>query len=116
VALPLRQRFRGIDVREALLLRGPNGWTEFSPFTEYGDAEAAAWLAAAIDFGWGELPATVRDVVRVNATMPVVTPEQVAGVLAAFPGCRTVKVKVADPGTTLPDDVARVARVRELLG
>ena len=53
VALPLVTRFRGIDVREAMLLRGPNGWTEFSPFPEYDDAEAATWLAGAIDFGWG---------------------------------------------------------------
>ncbi|MDF2575867.1 MAG: O-succinylbenzoate synthase, partial [Agromyces sp.] len=27
VALPLVTRFRGIDVREALLLEGPRGWT-----------------------------------------------------------------------------------------
>ena len=53
VALPLVTRFRGIEVREAMLLRGPNGWTEFSPFLEYDDAESSAWLAAAIDFGWG---------------------------------------------------------------
>ena len=57
VALPLRTRFRGIDVREAVLFEGPDGWTEFSPFVEYDDAEAAAWLAAAIDFGWREPPA-----------------------------------------------------------
>ncbi|TQL44984.1 O-succinylbenzoate synthase [Homoserinimonas aerilata] len=116
VALPLRQRFRGIDTREAMLIEGPNGWTEFSPFTEYDDAEAATWLAAAIDFGWGPLPAVMRPTVRVNATMPVVEPARVADVLARFPGCRTVKVKVADPGSTLADDVARVAKVRELLG
>ena len=34
VALPMRVRFRGLDVREALLLRGPAGWGEFSPFVE----------------------------------------------------------------------------------
>ena len=44
VALPMRVRFRGITTREALVLRGPQGWTEFSPFVEYEDAEAAAWL------------------------------------------------------------------------
>ena len=42
VALPMVTRFRGITVREALLTRGPRGWTEFSPFVEYGDEEAAA--------------------------------------------------------------------------
>ncbi|MGH7606529.1 MAG: O-succinylbenzoate synthase, partial [Gemmatimonadales bacterium] len=28
-ALPLRTRFRGITVREGMLLRGPAGWGEF---------------------------------------------------------------------------------------
>ncbi|RIJ01730.1 O-succinylbenzoate synthase, partial [Clavibacter nebraskensis] len=28
VALPLRTRFRGLDVREAVLIEGPLGWTE----------------------------------------------------------------------------------------
>lgn len=116
VSLPLVTRFRGIDVREALLLEGPSGWTEFSPFAEYEDAESSAWLAAAIEFGWGTLATPLRDSILVNATMPAVSPDRVAGVLARFPGCRTVKVKVADPGQTLADDVARVAAVRELLG
>lgn len=116
VALPLRTRFRGITVREAAILSGPNGATEFSPFAEYGDAEAAAWLAAAIDFGWGELPPVLRDRVAVNATMPAVGPERVAEILARFPGCRTVKVKVAEPGQGLAADVARVRAVRELAG
>ena len=43
VALPMRVRFRGVDVRETVLLRGPAGWGEFGPFPEYGDAEAGAW-------------------------------------------------------------------------
>jgi len=116
IQLPLVTRFRGIDVREALLVEGPNGWTEFSPFAEYDDVESAAWLRAAIDFGWAPLPPALRDSVRVNATMPAVSPDRVAGVLARFPGCRTVKIKVADRGQTLADDVARVAAVRELLG
>ena len=116
VALPLVTRFRGIDVREALLVEGPNGWTEFSPFAEYDDVESAAWLRATIDFGWSEPTPPLRDSVRVNATMPAVTADRVAGVLARFPGCRTVKVKVADRGQTLADDVARVAAVRELMG
>lgn len=116
VALPLATRFRGVDVREALLLRGPSGWAEFSPFTEYGDAEAATWLAAAIDYGWGPEPALRREVVPVNATLPAVGPERVAEVLDRFGATRTVKVKVAERGQTLADDVARVKAVRERLG
>jgi len=116
VALPLVTRFRGIDVREAMLLRGPNGWTEFSPFTEYDDAESAAWLAAAIEFGWGVTPRAVRDSIPVNATLPAVDADHVDEVLARFPGARTVKVKVAERGQTLRDDVARVRATRAFLG
>lgn len=116
VAIPLRRRFRGIDVREALLLEGPAGWTEFSPFVEYDDAEASAWLAAAIDFGWNAPPAARRDRIPVNATLPAVGADDVPAVLALYPGCRTVKVKVAERGQTLADDVARVAAARAALG
>ncbi|GAA3642618.1 o-succinylbenzoate synthase [Microbacterium awajiense] len=116
VALPLRTRFRGVGVREALLLQGPQGWTEFSPFPEYDDVEAAMWLTAAIDYGWNPQPAGVRTTVRVNATVPAVAAASVAGVLARFPGCRTAKVKVAERGQTLADDVERVAAVRAALG
>lgn len=118
VALPMATRFRGVDVREALLMRGPAGWTEFSPFVEYADAEAAAWLAAAIDFGWGDprLPSGAPARIRVNATLPAIGPDAVDAVLERFPGCRTVKVKVAESGQSLADDVARVAQARAYLG
>lgn len=116
VSLPLTTRFRGIEHREAMLLRGPAGWTEFSPFVEYEDAEASAWLAAAIDFGWHSAPVPRRSEIRVNATVPAVAPDAVPAVLARFDGCRTVKVKVAEPGGTLADDVTRVRAVRETMG
>src|SRR6187402_933102 len=116
VSLGMRQRFRGIDTREAVLIEGPQGWTEFSPFVEYSDEEASAWLAAAIDFGWEPAPAIFRSSSRVNATLPSVGPGEVAAVLDRFPGCRTVKVKVAEPGQVIADDVARVAAAREYLG
>lgn len=116
VSLPLAARFRGILVREAMVFEGPEGWTEFSPFIEYGDAEAATWLAGAIDYGWTAAPTPVRECVGVNATMPAVAASEVAGLLARYDGCRTVKVKVAEPGQTLADDVARVRAVRESMG
>ncbi len=31
-AIPMRTRFRGITVREGMLIRGPLGWGEFCPF------------------------------------------------------------------------------------
>lgn len=109
-------RFRGITIREAVLFEGPEGWTEFSPFVEYDDAEAASWLRAAIDFGWRTTPTSHRDRIPVNATMPAVPARDVDAVLARYPGARTAKVKVAEPGQTLADDVARVRAVREALG
>lgn len=116
VALPMTTRFRGVDVREALLFEGPEGWAEFSPFVEYADAEASVWLASAIDYAWNAQPTALRQSIGVNATVPAVAAAEVAGVLARFPGCRTAKVKVADPGQPLSDDVARVRAVRDALG
>ena len=116
VSLPLASRFRGIEVREALVMLGPHGWTEFSPFVEYDDTEAAVWLAAAIDFGWNSPPAALRDVIPVNATLPAIAASQVPDILDRFAGCRTVKVKVAEPGQSLADDVARVSATRDYLG
>lgn len=116
VALPMNTRFRGVDVREALLFEGPQGWAEFSPFVEYGDAEAATWLQAAVDFAWNAQPAPLRDRIPVNATVPAVDAVRVADVLARFDGCRTAKVKVAERGQSLADDLARVRAVREAMG
>ena len=116
VAIPTRTRFRGVTVREAVILAGPEGPSEFSPFVEYGDAEAATWLAGALDFGWHPQPALVRDRIDVNATVPAVGPEAVPGILARFPGCRTAKVKVAEQGQDLAADIARVRAVRAELG
>ena len=116
VALPLVTRFRGITVREAVLFEGPEGWTEFAPFVEYDDAEASRWLAAAIAFGWTPSPPLQRPAIGVNATVPALPAADVVGVLARFPGCRTAKIKVAEPGSSLVDDLARVRAVREVLG
>ncbi|WP_349428584.1 o-succinylbenzoate synthase [Microbacterium sp. LWS13-1.2] len=116
VALPLATRFRGIDVREALLFEGPEGWAEFSPFAEYDDAEASTWLAAAIEDSRMPRPAARRELVGVNATVPAVAAAAVPAVLARFDGCRTAKVKVAEAGQVLADDVARVRAVREEMG
>lgn len=116
VALPMRVRFRGVDARQVLLFEGPSGWGEFAPFPEYDDVESARWLAAAIESAYAAWPAPVRDTVPVNATVPAVPAAQVPGVLARFNGCTTAKVKVAEQGQELADDLARVAEVRLALG
>jgi len=115
VALPMRVRFRGITTRELALIDGPAGWGEFGAFVEYGDAEAAHWLAAAIESAYRPAPPPRRDRIAVNATVPAVPAAQVPEILARFPGARTAKVKVAEPGQTLEDDVARVDAVRALV-
>ena len=117
VTLPLATRFRGVLEREVAIVEGPVAWTEFSPFLEYGDVEASAWLAGALEFGFdASLDRIHTGWVGVNATVPAVEASRVAEVLARFGECRTAKVKVAEPGQSLADDVARVARVRELMG
>jgi o-succinylbenzoate synthase len=115
VSLPMRVRFRGITTRELALIDGPAGWGEFGPFLEYDDTEAAHWLAAALDSAYRTPPPPLRNRVDINATVPAVPAAQVPDILARFPGARTAKVKVAEPGQTLDDDVARVDAVRALV-
>jgi O-succinylbenzoate synthase len=115
VSLPMRVRFRGITVREVALIDGPAGWGEFGAFLEYEPPEAAHWLAAGIEAAYGARPSSVRDRIPINATVPAVTAPEVADVLTRFPGARTAKVKVAEPGQSLADDVARVNAVRALV-
>ncbi|WP_329054625.1 o-succinylbenzoate synthase [Amycolatopsis sp. NBC_01488] len=114
-AIPLRNRFRGITVREGVLLPGPAGWGEFCPFADYSDAESVPWLRSALEASETGWPAPVRDRVEVNTTVPVVSPEK-AHELVRASGCRTAKVKVADPRSSVADDCERVAAVRDALG
>ena len=116
VALPMRVPFRGVDVREAVLFEGPSGWGEFAPFAEYDDLEGSRWLASAIEAAYAAWPAPRRDAVPVNATVPAVTAREVPAVLARFDGCTTAKVKVAERGQSLVDDLDRVASVRDTMG
>ena len=115
-AIPLTTRFRGIDVREGMLLRGEAGWGEFSPFLEYDAPTARPWLAAAheaADEGW---PEPRRDRIPVNVTVPACAPERAREIVLAGNGCRTAKVKVAERGQTVADDQARLEAVRDALG
>ena len=116
VALPMRVTFRGVTVRETAIFHGPAGWGEFGPFPEYGDVEAAQWLRAGVEAAWQGFPDPVRSSIPVNATVPAVPADRVADVLAGYGGAvPAVKIKVAERGQSLADDVARVAAVRDLL-
>jgi o-succinylbenzoate synthase len=113
--VPMRTRFRGIDVRDGMLVRGPAGWGEFSPFWDYDVAESRRWWAAAHEAATEGWPAPLRDSVPVNVTVPAVDAERAHAIVTAS-GCRTAKVKVAEPGQAPADDLARVEAVRDALG
>jgi O-succinylbenzoate synthase len=114
-SVPLRTRFRGIDVRDGVLVRGPAGWGEFSPFWDYDVAGSRRWWAAALEGAVQGWPEPVRDSVPVNVTVPAVDPERAHAIVRAS-GCRTAKVKVAEPGQSAAEDRARVEAVRDALG
>ena len=112
IALPTKTNFRGITVREVALFKGPYGWGEFSPFVEYGDAEAAHWLASAIEAATTPRPQLFRTSVAVNGTIPDLNdPSHLKKIVDSFPGVKTFKVKV---GNDLAADLVRVNTIREL--
>jgi O-succinylbenzoate synthase len=114
-AIPMPTRFRGTTLRQGALVRGPAGWGEFSPFPEYGPAECARWLGCTLEAAWAGWPAPRRSCVPVNVTVPAVGPERAHSIVAGS-GCRTAKVKVAEPGQPESADVARVEAVRDAIG
>ncbi|WP_439033168.1 o-succinylbenzoate synthase [Gordonia terrae] len=116
VRLPMRTRFRGLTDRETMIFSGPAGWGEFGPFVEYDDIESSSWLRAGIEAAYLGPPPAVRDAVPLNATVPAIPADDVAQLLRRYPGAGTAKVKVAEPGQTLDDDVARVAATRDVIG
>jgi o-succinylbenzoate synthase len=114
-AIAVPTPFRGLTRREGMVWRGAVGWAEWSPFLDYTGPELVSWLRAAdeaADQGW---PTAVRDQVPVNSTIPAVGPEQ-AYARARAAGCRTAKIKVAEAGQSLTQDLARVSAVRDALG
>ena len=84
VDIPMNVTFRGVNRRQSALICGPHGWGEFAPFLEYGDEEAAAWLACALEAAWLPAPEPVRESIPLNATLPAVPAECVSEVLARY--------------------------------
>lgn len=121
-SLPLRNRFRRVTVREGLLLHGPAGWAEVSPFWDYDAAESVHWLAAGLELATETAPLPVfRAEIPINVTVPVVSPQRAEELVREFVGTHagrqlTAKVKVADPGVSLAADASRLAAVRAALG
>jgi O-succinylbenzoate synthase len=115
VRIPMIVRFRRVTWREAILLEGPAGWGEFSPFPDYPPGTTSRWLAAALESAVAERPPAQRTSIPVNVTVPAIPPEQ-AFQLVSESQCRTAKVKIADKGESRDTDLARVSAVRDALG
>ena len=115
VRIPMRHRFRRVDHREAVLIHGPTGWGEFSPFPDYPPRVTTRWLAAALELACGDLPTPGRDRIPVNVTIPAVDPVT-ARALAAESGATTAKVKIGDPGDDASTDEERLDAVRDAMG
>jgi o-succinylbenzoate synthase len=113
VEVPLVTPFRRVTARRAVLVEGPAGWGEFSPFAEYPPEVTRWWWACAQEAAEEGWPAPVRDRIPVNTTVPAVD-AQTAHRMVAASGCATAKV--AEPGQTVAEDLARVEAVRDALG
>lgn len=113
---PLTTRFRGLTTRTGLLYEGPAGWAEFSPFWEYEDGEAAPWLQASHEAAYLGFPAALRTHIPVNVTVPATDPERAHQIVRSSAGCITAKVKVAERGQDLGQEVARLEAVRDAIG
>jgi o-succinylbenzoate synthase len=111
-AIPTVNRSGGTSIREGMLLEGPQGWGEFSPFA---DDDVAAWLTAATEPGTVGWPDTTRGRIPISVTVPAVEPGA-AYQLVTGSGCGTADVVVADRPDSLADDIARLNAVRDALG
>lgn len=109
-SVPMRLSYRDVSQRSGVLLRGPSGWGEFSPFPDYGAEASAPWLAAALEAASSSWPAPTCSSVEVNVPVPPLGPEAAYDHVVAS-RCRTAKVKVGEG-----DDVSRVEAVRDALG
>lgn len=117
-SVPLSIQFRSLQNRQGALIKGPNGWGEFAPFLDYDDEIAGRWLAGALELAFGTLPKLQRTEVPVNAIIPAtdeMTAYELVEKAVQRSGISTIKVKVAQAGQNLADDIARVRAVRSAL-
>lgn len=115
VRIPMTVRFRRVTEREAVIIRGPEGWGEFSPFPDYPPEVTVRWLAAALELACSPLPEPVRDQIPTSLTIPAVDVRHATD-LVRESGASTAKVKVADAGESTETYLERVKAVRDALG
>lgn len=89
------------------MLEGPQGWAEWGPFTEYEDAEAATWLAAAIEWAFQPMHPAALDEIEVNATLPAIDPAQAPELLGDLRGYSVLKLKIAESRDQTQTDLQR---------
>lgn len=114
-SIPMRTRFRGLENRQGMLAEGPAGWAEFSPFPEYDHITSLPWLQAAVEAACKPWPEPVRECVPINGIVPAVGDGATAARTAVESGCKTIKIKVAETGETIENDIERIAAIRDAL-
>jgi o-succinylbenzoate synthase len=94
-SVPLREQFRGLTTRSGVLFRGPAGWGEFSPFSDYSTERDALWLNAAIESAYLNTEVPEGASVAVNAIIGE-TEDVLTAVRTSINhfGCSTIKIKV----------------------
>lgn len=113
IELPMRTKFRNLEVRQTALIKGEIGWAEFAPFVEYSDQESLPWLNSAIEAASSPLSQGLHHFIPVNATIPASNDEaEIAEIISWYPGVETVKIKV---GGKIEEDLLRISRVRKYL-
>lgn len=114
-ALPLTMKFRGTEIRRGLVFEGSDGWGEFAPFENYDDEISGRWLAAALEQAFTQWPDPIRQSVPINAIIPAVSEAKAAALTfraVVESGMTTLKVKVAEPGQSVGDDLARLEAIK----
>ncbi len=109
----LKSEFGGVNSREGLIFRGPNGFGEFAPFKHHRPEHAAFWLAAAIEMAFDPVIEIERREIPINAIIPMVSISETTEYVeqALDQGIRCFKVKCGSED--FADDFARVMAVRE---
>ena len=118
VSIPLRIPFRGLQHREVMVVRGPQGPGEWAAFTEYSDAEAAVWLRSALEQAFDSsvpVPQSDGQCIPVNAIFPNLNPDAIAQWWELFPGSHSAKVKVGEDHNPNAD-IEKIRAIRQAIG
>jgi o-succinylbenzoate synthase len=109
-SVALRHPVLGVTTRSGFLIEGAAGWAEWSPLPSWSREEGETAERGALEAAGNPFPPPLRASVEINTMIPRVASD-VAARMAVAAGCRTVKVKVGDPGGE-----ERVRAVREAAG